>query len=263
MGILTAVTSNKGGVGKSTAALGLAAASALRGYRTLLLDLDAGSRCADLYMGVQDELLYSYRDVTGGLPLDKAVYVNRNRATGGEFLHLLSSPPEGEDHAPGALTAFLAEAKKHYDYIWADCPPGLFAGFDELCANAGRALVVCLHTAASIRTAGRTAALIHQMGVGDIRLLINGFRPAGVTGGPKMGIVDMIESVKVRLAGVIEQDERIRELQESGKTVFDAQIKKHTDSFNGILDRLEGANVNLPPKLAGVKTGKLHFHTKR
>ncbi len=42
MGIATVITSGKGGVGKSTAAVGLGRALAQRGRRVLLVDCDAG-----------------------------------------------------------------------------------------------------------------------------------------------------------------------------------------------------------------------------
>ena len=49
------VASSKGGVGKSTAALGLAAEFARLGKRTLLLDLDVTSRSLDLLTGCADK----------------------------------------------------------------------------------------------------------------------------------------------------------------------------------------------------------------
>ena len=60
------VSSLKGGIGKSTVALGIAAALADRGKRVLLLDCDDGNRCLDLMMGIEDRVLYDLSDVMEG-----------------------------------------------------------------------------------------------------------------------------------------------------------------------------------------------------
>ena len=52
------VASSKGGVGKSTAALGLAAEFARLGKRVLLCDLDFTSRSLDLLTGCEDSALF-------------------------------------------------------------------------------------------------------------------------------------------------------------------------------------------------------------
>ena len=57
------VTSSKGGIGKSTVALGVAAALSREGRRVLLVDCDAGNRCLDLMLGVEDTVLYDLSDV--------------------------------------------------------------------------------------------------------------------------------------------------------------------------------------------------------
>ena len=54
MGIATVITSGKGGVGKSTLAVGLGRALAQRGRRVLLVDCDAGLRSLDRMTGVEE-----------------------------------------------------------------------------------------------------------------------------------------------------------------------------------------------------------------
>lgn len=51
------VTSSKGGVGKSTTSLLLALSLAKRGKRVLLCDCDIGSRCLDMLLGIEDEVV--------------------------------------------------------------------------------------------------------------------------------------------------------------------------------------------------------------
>ena len=56
MGRLFAITSGKGGVGKSSVATHLATALGRMGHRVLLVDLDAGMRCLDLMLNLSDRL---------------------------------------------------------------------------------------------------------------------------------------------------------------------------------------------------------------
>ena len=63
MGRLLAVTSGKGGVGKSSVAVNLAEALSDLGNKVLLIDLDAGMRCLDLLLGVSDSLVFDLNDI--------------------------------------------------------------------------------------------------------------------------------------------------------------------------------------------------------
>ena len=58
MGIATVITSGKGGVGKSTLAVGLGRALAQRGRRVLLVDCDAGLRSLDRMTGTEENLVF-------------------------------------------------------------------------------------------------------------------------------------------------------------------------------------------------------------
>ena len=66
MGIASVITSGKGGVGKSTLAVGLGRALALRGRRVLLVDCDAGLRSLDRMTGVEENLVFDISDVVFG-----------------------------------------------------------------------------------------------------------------------------------------------------------------------------------------------------
>ena len=63
MSKIIAVTSGKGGTGKSSICSELGFALAKQGHRTLIIELDFGLRCLDIMLGVKDDIKYDLGSV--------------------------------------------------------------------------------------------------------------------------------------------------------------------------------------------------------
>jgi septum formation inhibitor-activating ATPase MinD len=265
------ITSFKGGVGKSTVAVNLAVGLAAGGHKVLVVDLDASSGSVDLFMGCENDTLYNFCDVAEGkIGLSEAVYAKkaeRKNSDGAKELYysldILKSPLSFEMGIPAAQAVgeFIEEAKAAYDFVIFDCPSGKFALFEALAIKSDYVFVVTLHSAASIRSAEKLALYLSECGVKSecVRLVINCFNPKGVARGLNFGIVDIIERSKIKLIGLVEINNFLRDFQEAGKTVYDTNGKKIRAPFEDMIGRILENNVILNKKYDGLKTNSLYF----
>jgi len=128
--MILSIVNNKGGVGKTTSAVSLAAAFARNEYRTLLVDLDAqGSASLSLGIARADLSPSSAEVLLEGLPIASAIRpssVERLAILPGSMAlasaDLALSDVKGRE---AVLKAALAPVRSSYDYIILDCPPSL------------------------------------------------------------------------------------------------------------------------------------------
>ena len=130
MGRIITIANQKGGVGKTTTAVNLAASLATAGQPTLLVDCDPqGNATSGLGVEIEPEGLTLYHVMIGQAEAEQAV-----RPTDLEHLHLLGSDVNlfgAEVELAGAagrerlLRQVLTPLSGRYRFILLDCPPSL------------------------------------------------------------------------------------------------------------------------------------------
>jgi len=128
--MIVAIANQKGGVGKTTTAINLAAAFALRGRPTLLIDLDPQANSSMSYLDVttvQRNVYDAIADGTCGLEdivlpsSTENLWVAPSRIS----LAKLEAKLVGELDAHFRLKDRLAAVRARFPYIVVDCPPTL------------------------------------------------------------------------------------------------------------------------------------------
>ena len=229
MGVSVVVTSGKGGVGKSTVALGLGRSLAQKGRRVLLVDCDAGLRSLDRMTGAEENLVFDISDVVFGR---------------------LPAPSAGENMIrPAVMRKLVPLLKRYYDYVLLDSPAGVGGGFRSAACAADKALIVCSPDPVCVRNAGAAKDLLEQcqeiaVKAGEINRLS---APLFSATGAYKDLDGVIDAAGVRLFGLVPEDAMLAAAFLRGRAApVDSRAMKALCRMSG---RLEGESIPIPDQL--------------
>jgi len=241
MGTVIAVTSGKGGTGKTSLTGGVASALALRGRRVLCVDMDIGLRNLDIVLGLSDRALMDFTDVAlGNCPLARAAVA----CPSVKGLDLLTAPMTLPPALTGdAVVSLLNTARDAYDYVLIDSPAGLGAGFRLAVGGADRALVVATSDAASLRDAQRTVTELDHLQ--QVHLVMNRVRPK-LLRQLSATIDDAMDAAGLPLIGLVPEDSRVMLCANLGRPLVTASAARGAAlACKHIAARLEGEETPL------------------
>jgi flagellar biosynthesis protein FlhG len=217
---ITAVTSGKGGVGKTFVTANLAAALARRGERVLVLDADLGLANLDVVLNLYSRL--TLHDVfTGRTPLDDAILP----APGGFSVLLAGSglveysrmTPEVRDK----LLEVIARVRPRYDHVLLDTGAGISDVVLFTVSLADEVLIVATPEPTSLADAYATVkVLASTQSARPMRLLVNQTQKSGEGRAVRSQLQQVVDRfvnanlpqpVKLDHIGDVPQDTAVRE----------------------------------------------------
>jgi chromosome partitioning protein len=129
--MIIAIASQKGGVGKTSTAISLAAGVARKGKKTLLIDIDSQANTSKVLLPNYPEMPVD-RTIVSTVLERKPLAINSTGIPNLSLVpsHILLSNTDIElttaiDHREARLKTALDPIAKDYDHIFIDCPPTL------------------------------------------------------------------------------------------------------------------------------------------
>ncbi len=243
MGKVIVVASGKGGTGKTTSVGAISSCLAALGHKTLCMDCDAGLRNLDIIIGMSEYVVSDFSDVLGGLvSLDEAI--SEHPSISGLFFLPAPAFSRPEDIDPDAMASLVEQIRENFDYCLIDAPAGIGPGFRLAAGSADMAIIVSTGDISSLRDGQRVAEELRNMGIDEIRLIVNrvyprSFRRIGAT------IDDAIDTVGAILIGLVEEDEAVFFSSNSETPLILIERKKAALQFLRIAQRVAGERIPL------------------
>ena len=199
------ITSGKGGVGKTTVAVCLAAQLAKKGQRVVVCDADFGLNSVDFTAGVEELCTYDVIDVIEGRCRAKQALIRHPKCPN---LYILTSRHVAPERyvSPQSVKLVLESLSSQFDFIFIDSPAGLDDGFHRAVATADEAIVVTTPHLPAVRDADRVITVLKSYRLENIQLVVNMVRGDLLVLGEILSPKDLSELLKLPLLGVLPED---------------------------------------------------------
>ena len=238
------IASGKGGVGKSTITSFLGRQLSAEGFRVLLIDSDTGLGALDIMLGVTEQKLNSWLDISDEYCTTDAAVIKVS-----DKLHLIPSPEmypyEIDDNV---FVKIISGCEDNYDYIFIDASAGIDENLRRAVKCADSIIFVATADEVSVRCAAAAANQAEMLGIdrSNMRLIINRFIKKAAIRAKLLDVDGVIDKSGVRLLGLVPEDEKIPFSCVTAK--LPARKSRFIKAMGRIAGRIQGKNIPLALK---------------
>lgn len=238
MNKIIAITSGKGGTGKSTFSIGLALAFKKAKKSVLMIDMDSGLRCLDLLLGVDENVVFDISDALQGKPLDACV-LSSPKYSG---IDLIPASISDEPLSADAFGSFVEKVSGSYDITIIDFPAGAdFALYTKL-PRQTEFICVCNPNPVSVRDTATVGNRLRAIGKNG-RLIINKYDYYCIGNSVFKTLDDFIDISGLCLLGIVPLSLKL-EIAFCGG--YFPSKGKEFKAFERVAERIMGNSVPIP-----------------
>ena len=251
MGIVIAVISGKGGVGKTTATANLGLGIALNGKKCVVVDFDIGQRNLDMILGLENRVVYDMVQVMDGeANLKQALIKSKVNSN----LHFLAASQTKDKSVLDSkkVEKLISDLKEEFDFVLLDSPAGIESGFEHTIEFADAAIIVVNPEVSSIRDADRAIGILDSKSAKVKKgeevlkwLIINRIVADMVEGGEMLRSKDIVEILDIKLIGKVPEDKGVIEASNQGKPVILDKKSIAGQAYSRIAGRLCGQKIDM------------------
>lgn len=245
MGEAIAITSGKGGVGKSSTVINIATILAQRGYTVCMIDMDLGLKNLDIMMGLEHRVIFDLKDVLDGrCTLAKAIIQDKREHN----LYLLPACKtiHIEQFPKGELPHIVTALKQKFDYVLLDAPAGIESGFMQAISCVQKTIIVTTLDVTALQDADRVIGILLKEGMEEISFIVNRLQPRLIEKGVCISLEEAKAWLAVSFLGYVFEDEEMIRANNHGTPLMQQRESQLYSCFNCIVKRLLGENSPLP-----------------
>lgn len=208
MGKAIVIASGKGGTGKTMFSANLGVTLALQGHKVVLIDLDTGLRNLDLYLGIENNIVYDVNDVLTGVCRIRQALVKVKAFPGLMFMAASPQKPTGEI-TPLHIKVLCNKLKQKYDYIIIDAPAGIDDGMVLATGGCDMGIIVVTPEYASLRNAEIVKTTLEEQGIEKISYVVNKIDLKLIETGKAPSFEEVTKNIRDKIVGIIQKDDNI------------------------------------------------------
>lgn len=241
MGRTIAIISGKGGTGKTMFTANIGATLTKMGKSVILVDMDTGLRNLDLYLGLENRVVYDVNDVMNGLCRVRQAIIKDKRFPGLSFM--AASPKRDEGNlTPFHVKVLCQKLEEKFDYVILDAAAGIDDGLDMVLGGAQEVIVVINPEISSIRDSELVASVLKEKGMENIYYVVNKINVKLMNAGFAPNMDDVLRGIRSRVIGLIKEDENIHISTNLGMPIVFKPNTYIAENFEKIASRIDEMN---------------------